>query len=46
MYVVMATLLQPVMAPLYALGTIAVFSRHWTIHDGLKVMLPVNFKHA
>jgi len=33
----MATLLQPVMSPLYALGTSAVFSRHWIIHDCLKV---------
>jgi hypothetical protein len=37
MCVVMATTLQPVMAPLYALGTSAVFSRHLTIHDGLNV---------
>jgi hypothetical protein len=36
-YVVMATLLQPVMTPIYTLGTSAVFNRHWTIHDGLKV---------
>jgi hypothetical protein len=37
----MATLLEPVMAPLYALNTRAVFSRHWTIHDRLKIMLSV-----
>jgi hypothetical protein len=37
MYIVMATVLQPVIAPAYELGSSVVFSRPWNIHYSLRV---------